>query len=94
MGVLVILELDGDAEALVAAAEDLEARRPTAAKVARVTAPTETGVVAVTFWSSAEERDAYQAEPEHHEALQASGLLAAATGMRSTVHEDAELRLA
>ena len=71
---------------------DLDARRPTSAKLARVVAPTESGVVVVTFWESAEARDGYQSEPEHREALQASGLLDAVTEMRSRVFEDAELK--
>ena len=94
MGVLVILELDGSTDVLFAAAADLEARRPTSAILSRVAAPTESGVVVATFWESAAARDAYQSEPEHHEALQASGLLDAATAMRSRVYEDAELKLA
>ena len=93
MGVLVVLEIDGSAEAVLAAEEDLAARRPTSAILARAVAPTKTGVVVVTFWESAEARDAYQAEPEHREALQASGLLDAITDMRSRVYEDAELKL-
>jgi hypothetical protein len=36
---------------------------------------------------------AYQSEPEHQEALQASGLIAAVTDMRSRVFENAELSL-
>ena len=47
----------------------------------------------LTFWESAEARDAYQSEPEHREALQASGLLDAVKEMRSRVFEDAELKL-
>lgn len=94
MGVLVILEMDGSTDALLAATADLEARRPTSAKLARVLAPTENGVVVVTFWESGEARDDYQSEPEHREALQASGLLDAAKEMRSRVFEDAELKLA
>ena len=94
MGVLVILEMDGSTEAVLAAAADLEARRPTAAILARIVAPTETGVVVATFWESAEARDGFQSEPEHREALQASGLLDAVTEMRSRVFEAAELRLA
>jgi hypothetical protein len=93
MGVLVILEMDGATDALLAAAADLEARRPTSAILARAVARTETGVVMVTFWESAAARDAYQAEPEHKEALQASGLLDAMTEMRSRVFEDADLRV-
>ena len=93
MGVLVLLEMDGSTEAVLAAAVDLEARRPTSAKLAQVVAPTESGVVVATFWESAEARDAYQSEPEHREALQASGLLDSVTEMRSRVFEDAELEV-
>jgi hypothetical protein len=93
MGVLVVLEMDGPTDALQAAAADLEARRPTTAVLARAVAPTESGVVIVTFWESSEARDSYQTQPEHREALQASGVLDLVTDMRSTVYEDAELRL-
>ena len=93
MGVLVILEMDGAPEALLTAAADLEARRPTSAISARVVAPTDAGVVVATFWESAESRSEYQSDPAHQEALQASGLLEAVTGMRSRAFEDAELRL-
>jgi hypothetical protein len=93
MGVLVILEMDGPTDALLAAAADLEARRPAPAVLARVIAPTESGVVVATFWESAESRDAHQSQPEHRDALQASGLLDATTEMRSRVFEDAQLKL-
>jgi hypothetical protein len=93
MGVLVILELDGPTDALLAAAADLEARRPTPVVLARIVAPSESGIVVATFWESAEARDGYQSQPEHGEALRASGLLDAVTEMRSRVYEDAELTL-
>jgi hypothetical protein len=93
LGVLVILEMDGSTDALLAAAADLESRRPTSAILARVVGPTDGGVVVATFWESAEAREAYQAEPEHRDALQASGLLDAVEEMRSRVFEGAELRL-
>ena len=93
MSVLVILEMDGDSDALLAAAAELEARRPTSAVTARVVAPMERGVVVCTVWEYASARDAYQSEPEHPEALQASGLMAAVTGTRSRAFEDAELSL-
>jgi len=93
MGVLVILELDGPTDALLAAAADLEARRPTPVVSARMIAPTETGVVVATFWESAAGRDDYQSHPEHGEALRASGLLDAVTEMRSRAFEDADLTL-
>src|SRR5215207_11283276 len=83
MSVMVILEMDGDPDALLAAAAELEARRPTSAVTARVVAPMEGGIIVCTVWESAAARDAYQSEPEHQEALQASGLMAAVTGMRS-----------
>jgi hypothetical protein len=44
-------------------------------------------------WESAAARDAYQSEPEHQEALHASGLMAAITAMRSRVFENAELSM-
>ena len=91
MSVMVILEMDGDPDALLAAAADLESRRPTTAMAARAVAATEGGVVVCTVWKSAAARDAYQSEPEHKEALQASGLMAAVTDMRSRVFENAEL---
>lgn len=93
MGVLVVLEMDGSTDALLAAGADLEARRPTSAILARMVAPTDSGAVMVTFWESAEARDAYQAEPAHREALQASGMLDAIDEMRSRVFDGAELRL-
>ncbi len=93
MSVMVLLEMDGDPDALLAAAADLEARRPTSAITARVVAPTEGGIVVCTVWESAAARDAYQSEPGHQAALQASGLIAAATGMRSRLFENAELAL-
>jgi len=92
-GVRVILEMDGPTDTLLAAAADLEARRPTSAVVARIVAPTESGVVVATFWESAEARDDYQSQPEHSEALRASGLLDAVSEMRSNVFEDAALTL-
>jgi hypothetical protein len=93
MGVLVMLEMDGQTDALLTAAADLEARRPTPAILARVVAPTESGVVVATFWESAGARDDYQSQPEHGEALRASGLLDAVAEMRSRVFEDADLSL-
>jgi hypothetical protein len=93
MSVMVILEMDGDTDALLAAVADLEARRPTSAVTARVVAPMEGGAVLCTVWESAAARDAYQSEPEHQEALEASGLRGAITDMRSRVFENADLSL-
>lgn len=93
MSVLVILEMDGEPDALLAAIARLEARRPTSAVTARVLARMEGGVLMCTVWESAAARDAYQSEPEHQEALQASGLTAAISDTRSRVFENAELSL-
>ena len=93
MSVMVILEMDGDRDALLAASAKLEERRPSAAIQARVVAPMEAGLIVCTVWESAEARDAYQSESDHREALEASGLLAAVTDMRSRVFEGAELSL-
>jgi hypothetical protein len=46
-----------------------------------------------TVRESTTARDAYQGEPEHQEALHASGLMTAVTGMLSRVFENAELSL-
>ena len=91
MGVLVILEMDGATDALLAAAADIEARRPTSAVQARIVAPTETGAVVCTFWESAAAREEFQSQPEHAEALRDSGLLEVMTESRSRVFDDAEL---
>jgi hypothetical protein len=93
MGVLVNLELDGDTDALLAAAADLEQRRPAPAALARMIAPTDSGIIVSTYWESAEARDEHQSQTEHGEALKASGLLDAATASRSQVYPDAELKL-
>jgi hypothetical protein len=91
MSVMVILEMDGDPDAVLVAAADLQARRPTSAVTARVVAPMEGGVIVCTVWESAAARDAFQSEPGHQQALEASGLMAVVTGMRSRVFENAEL---
>ena len=52
MAVMVILEMDGDTEALLAAAADLEARRPTSAVTARVVAPMDGGVIICAYIGS------------------------------------------
>lgn len=61
---------------------------------ARVVALTESSVVVVHVLGIRRPRNGYRSEPDHREALQASGLLDAVTQMRSRVVEDAELKLA
>lgn len=90
MSVMVILEMDGDPAAIAPAAAKLDARHPAASFVdTRVFAPTETGVIVVTVWKSAEAREAYHAGPAHEEALRASGLEDVRTNVRSRVYENA-----
>jgi hypothetical protein len=93
MGVLVILEMEGDTDALLAASAAMEERRPAPAALARFIAPTDSGAVVCTFWESGEARDSHQGDPAHREALQASGLLDAIKSMNSRVYEEAELKL-
>lgn len=92
MGVLVILELDGDPETLLAATAEAERLHPTDAVESRFLARSETGVVMCTLWKSAAARGAYVGSREHDAALRASGVIEAATAMRSRVFEGAELR--
>ena len=92
--VLAMLELDGDFEALDAAGATLE-RLLGAPEglVARIVAPTETGIVLFQLWASAEARQRNADAPGHRDALERSGMLEAATDMRSRAFEDARLQV-
>src|SRR5689334_20962169 len=92
--VLAMLELDGPTAALLAAAERLEALLETpAGLVARMVAPTETGIVLWQLWQTAEARAANAGDPAHGEALRASGLLGLVTGTRSRAFPGAVLQV-
>lgn len=94
MGVLAMLEVDGDTTALLEAAERLERLLPAPeGSLLRIVAPTDTGMVLFQLWSSAEARQRNADAPGHSEALAESGMMAAATGTRSRVFEDADLFL-
>ena len=59
--------------------------------VARIVAPTETGIVLFQLWESAEARARHADDPRHAEALEASGMRALVSGTRSRSFESAEL---
>lgn len=93
MGVLAMLELDGETSTLLAASAELERLLPSPDGVqARIVASTERGIVLFQLWESAEARQRNADDPGHADALEASGLTALVRGSRSTVFEDAELR--
>jgi hypothetical protein len=94
MPVLAMLELDGDTGSLQAAAtalEELLGIPP--GLMARIVAPTETGIVLLQLWRTPEDRQRNADHPGHREALEGSGMLAAATGIRSRAFDDAVLQL-
>ena len=89
-----MLELDGPTEALLAAAERLEdLLEMPEGLVARILAPTETGVVLWQLWQTAEARARNAGDPGHHEALRSSGLLDLVTGSRARAFEGAVLQV-
>jgi hypothetical protein len=92
MGVLAMLELQGETQVLMAAAEELERRLPPPdGLMARITAPTEDGMVLFQLWESTEARQRNADDPRHAEALAASGMMSAMQGSRSRVFDDAIL---
>lgn len=89
-----MLELDGPTDALLAAADRLEALLQTPdGLLARILAPTDTGVVLWQLWATPEARARNADDPAHAEALRASGLLGLVTGTRSRAFEGAALQL-
>ena len=94
MPILAMLELDGDTEALLAAGAELERRLGTPdGLLARMVAPTATGIVLFQLWASAAARQRNADDPGHREALAASGLTALVTGTRSRAFDDTTLQL-
>jgi hypothetical protein len=92
--VLAMLEFDGPTDALLAAAERLEGLLDTPeGLVARIVAPTETGVVLWQMWQTAEARARNAGDPGHDEALRASGLLDLVTGTHARAFEGAMLQV-
>jgi hypothetical protein len=94
MPVLAVLELDGDTASLMAAGSALAGLLVAPrGLMARIVAPTESGIMLFQLWRTPEDRQRNADDPGHREALEASGILAAAKGMRSRTLEDAELEL-
>ena len=92
--VLAMLEIDGDPGALLAAGAALEKRLGTpAGLLVRVVAPTETGIALFQLWATPADRQRNADDPGHRAALEASGVLAAATGMRARSFADATLQV-
>ena len=94
MGVLVILEMDGPTDALLAAAEKLDGLLGTPdGLVARIVAPSDTGIVLWQLWQTAEARSRHADDAAHGEALRASGLLDLVTETRARAFEGAALQV-
>ena len=92
--VLAMLELDGPPDALLAGAAELERRLGTPeGLLARIVAPTATGIVLWQLWASATARERNAHDPGHGAALRDSGITAAVTGSRSRTFAGAELQV-
>jgi hypothetical protein len=92
MAILAMLEIDGDTAQLMEAAAEIDRLLPNVdGLLLRMNAPTETGMVLFQLWESAEVRQRNQDDPEHREALQASGMAALLTTTRSRTFDGAEL---
>lgn len=93
MGVLAMLELDGDTAQLLTASEDLARRLGTPeGLMLRMAAPTDDGMVLFQLWESPEARRRNGESPAHAEALEASGMTALVRGSRSRVFDGAGLQ--
>ncbi len=92
--VLAMLEIDGDPDALIAAGHAVEAKLGTPeGLLVRIVAPTETGIALFQLWATPEDRQRNADDPGHRAALEASGVLAAATGMRARAFGGAALQV-
>jgi hypothetical protein len=89
-----MLELDGDTDALLAAAAELERRLATPdGLLVRIVAPTASGIVLFQLWASADARQRNADDPGHRDALASSGLTELVTGTRSRAFEHATLQV-
>ena len=90
--VLAMLELDGPTDALLAAGARLERHLGTPeGLLARIVAPTQTGIVLWQLWASPAARERHAEDPRHAEALRESGLTELVTGTRSRAFQRAAL---
>lgn len=93
MGVLAMLELEGETPELLQASEELERRLPAPeGLLARIVAPTEEGMVLFQLWESAEARQRNADNPVHAQALVESGMRARVRGSRSRIFNEAVLQ--
>jgi hypothetical protein len=93
VAVLAMLEIDGDSTRLMAASAEIDRRLPQPnGLLVRMAAPTGSGMVLFQLWDSAAAREENQTDPKHREALEASGMTALATAMRSRTFDGVELR--
>jgi hypothetical protein len=92
MGVLAMLELDGETKQLLGAMERLERLLPAPdGLVARMVAPTPEGVVLFQLWESQDARERNHKDPAHAAALEASGIRGLMRGSRSRSFEGVSL---
>ena len=92
--VLAMLEVDGPTDALLAAGEQMERHLGTPeGLLARLVAPTPTGIVLWQLWASAAAREQHAADPRHAAALREAGMPALVTGTRSRTFEHAVLQI-
>jgi len=92
MGVLAMLELQGETSELMAASEAIDRLLPEReGLLARIAAPTDEGMVLFQLWDSAEARQRNADDPVHADALVASGMRAVVRGSRSRVFDGAVL---
>jgi hypothetical protein len=94
MPVLMILDLEGDTERLLAVCEEIERGigMPDGLLV-RTVAPTDGGVVVVNLWASEEQRRRSNDDPEHARVVGESGLAEVATRRSVQRYETARLEL-
>jgi len=92
--VLAMLELDGPTEALLAAGDELQRHLGTPdGLIARIVAPTPTGIVLWQLWASAAARERHANDARHAEALRVSRVIELATGTRARSFERAVLEV-
>jgi hypothetical protein len=92
--VLAMLEIDGPTDALLAAGPRIEQHLGTPdGLLARIVAPTPTGIVLWQLWATVEARERHATDARHHEALRASGMAELVTATRGCTYEDATLEV-
>jgi hypothetical protein len=94
MGVLAMLELEGDTTELLAAVDRLVLLLPAPdGLIARMVATTGAGIVLLQLWESPDARQRNADDPEHAAALEASGMRELVRTSRSKAFGDANLTL-